>query len=282
MSRNLEILIKTIAVGALASLHQHAQAEVVVEAKENNAFPSLRSLLKKPGFILKAINVNTGQFNGNFHRSHRSHSSHRSHYSSSSGSSGSSGGSYSSPSYSSPSYSSPSSGSTSSSYQLGDRTLKYGMKGNDVQLLKQKLVAGKYYYQGTYETLDNEFNKETYNAIKRLQKAHQLTEDGVAGPSVILYLDTPAPSPSYSAEPSSTGQILGLRDLIWGMTGDDVIELKKLLLSKGYYQLSGNEVLNNRFDDRTETAVKSFQQKKGITVNGIADSYLIALLKLDR
>lgn len=155
------------------------------------------------------------------HFSHSSHSSHSSHYSSSSYSSPSySSPSYSTPTYTPRSYTSPKSYSPFSSsgprysprssrktrrsrsvrstyspltnydyglvpmvYNLGDRALRLGDKGDDVRQLQVLLQAA-----GHSLTPDGDFGLGTNAAVKEFQVANGLDADGVAGAQTVMLL----------------------------------------------------------------------------------------------
>jgi peptidoglycan hydrolase-like protein with peptidoglycan-binding domain len=68
-----------------------------------------------------------------------------------------------------------------------------------------------------------------------------------------------APAPSGSA-------FVFTRQLQNGCTGEDVKELKKLLVAKGYTNLDVN---NDRFLGETENTVKAFQKANGLDVDGV-------------
>lgn len=69
-------------------------------------------------------------------------------------------------------------------YQLGSRTIRFGVKGNDVVELQQKLVKLGYNL-GTYGTekngIDGNCGSKTVKAIKDFQTSHGLTVDGKYG-----------------------------------------------------------------------------------------------------
>lgn len=66
------------------------------------------------------------------------------------------------------------------SYKLGDRILKKGMKGADVKELQNNLIALKYDL-GSYGA-DGDFGSSTEKAVKAFQKANGLAADGEFGP----------------------------------------------------------------------------------------------------
>lgn len=67
------------------------------------------------------------------------------------------------------------------------RTLKEGMKGNDVRELQVR-VAGWARY-GTVLVIDGDFGPATKAAVERFQRGYGLSPDGVAGPQTFAKLD---------------------------------------------------------------------------------------------
>lgn len=60
------------------------------------------------------------------------------------------------------------------------------------------------------------------------------------------------------------------------MKGDDVKNLQKALIGKGYS--CGGKGADGQFGDNTESAVKKFQKAKGLTVDGKAGKNTITAL----
>ena len=69
---------------------------------------------------------------------------------------------------------------------LGSRTLKKGMKGDDVKELQQKLIQLKYDL-GKYGA-DGDFGAKTDAAVRAFQQNNQLTIDGIVGKKTIAKL----------------------------------------------------------------------------------------------
>lgn len=83
----------------------------------------------------------------------------------------------------------------------GDKPIKVGARGNDVQVLQQ-LLAGAGFYAGD---IDGIFGNITANALKDFQQFNNLPVDGIADAKTFLYLER------FSAEPSRYSRSLTMR-----------------------------------------------------------------------
>lgn len=224
------------------------------------------------------------------HYSHRSHSSHRSHYSSRGGHSSHSShysSSHSSHYSSSSSSSSRSSGTVSglysapkektpADYSFGDRTIKTGIYGADVNKLAELLVS-KYYLKKNSISKKSDYTLYDANmsaAVKHFQRDAGLTPNGIVDNSTSIALQT--------WDECKTTIELGFRDVSNGTTGYDVTQLVTLLTAAGYppesskleYK-SGNAV----FNDEIAMAIKMFQAYNSLEPTGIPDTQTITKLK---
>ena len=79
----------------------------------------------------------------------------------------------------------------------GDRLLKQGMRGAEVEALQKALTKA-----GVYGgTIDGVFGNGTLKAVQDFQRIHGLSVDGVAGKETWAYLERSASEPSrYSRE----------------------------------------------------------------------------------
>lgn len=69
------------------------------------------------------------------------------------------------------------------------------------------------------------------------------------------------------------------RNLKYGCVGDDVIQLKALLIAAGYSQgITTNTNSSNKFRSATRKMVKAYQRDNGLTVDGIAGRKTITCL----
>lgn len=299
MRNKAKKIIRNILIGAVASIYN-----TDAQAAENSTKPLLEGLngddkesaisaLKNK--IIK--NVLQIQKNGDTkliagHRSHMSHRSggggggghysHASHYSSygGGGSSHSSHSSHSSSSYGT-TYSAPKPApKTYKTYNLGDRTLKSGVYGNDVSKLTSLLVSKKY-MNSSWITMQNGYpvyNARVISAVKRFQKDAGKSQDGVMTSSLATTLE--------NWDASKTTLVLGIRNLGYNeatvLAGNDVNELIALLRSAGFppdpskLKYKGNKAV---FTKDIETAVKLFQAYNGLTPDGTVDETTIAKLK---
>lgn len=198
MNSKLRIIIRDVAIGALVGIFPNGKTDAAIISRSiderlsllSNNDPNISS--SRPATTLRyAYNFATDE--GVFHRSHRSHSSHRSHYSSTSGTGTTTtppktnaNTNTSSGAVNSVRNTNPVQNNTIATYSLGDRTLKFGMQGNDVLELKKALIKAKCYKVGEFEILDEKFDQKTHDALNLFKKNHQLTQDGLAD-AVVIY-----------------------------------------------------------------------------------------------
>ena len=133
--------------------------------------------------------------------------------------------------------------------------IREGSTGSKVKDIQTKLKALGFY---TGELTGNAGDK-TVSAIKKFQSRYSLTADGIAGPSTIAKIDAVYADKGGSVASTSSG--LKLND-----SGSAVRDLQSDLTTLGYYwaEITGN------FGSKTESAVKSFQKKNGLTADGVA------------
>lgn len=193
MNSKLRNIIRDVAIGAIVGILPNGESEA---AKISSSIDERLSLLSnndpnistnRPNLTLKYV-YNYATDDGMFHTSHRSHASHASH---ASGSSGSVRRVTTTPkpvTNQNAVQQIPSTDNTKASYNLGQRTLKKGMEGDDVLELKKALVQAKCYKMGEYEVLDNLFDQKTVEALNLFKKNHQLPTDGIADALVFVQL----------------------------------------------------------------------------------------------
>ena len=136
--------------------------------------------------------------------------------------------------------------------------LSKGDEGADVKVLQERLkIAGFYYGNST-----GIFGPITQEAVKRFQKAYQLTVDGVVGKSTLAKL------PDVTDEnQTTTSQKLDHPDILsLGDRGEAVRILQAQLITAGFLQNQPN----GYYGSNTVDAVKRFQKQHKLEINGLA------------
>ena len=144
--------------------------------------------------------------------------------------------------------------------------LRFGSQGKAVREL-QTTLKKLGYYTGL---VDGDFGESTKRAVTQFQRANGLTADGVAGARTLELLNgsaatarpTATPKPKATATPKlATSVVLQLRS-----RGNEVSRMQTRLISLGY--LDGKAT--GTFDAITELAVKAYQNRSGLTADGVA------------
>lgn len=150
---------------------------------------------------------------------------------------------------------------SSSTSKADDDRLEVGDTGSDVRDLQTKLKKLGFYTG----SIDGTFGSGTQSAVKAFQRKYGLTADGIAGSSTMSKLNTLYKNATSSSSSSSSTDDDALR---MGATGTAVKELQTMLKKLGYY----NGSIDGTFGSGTYSAVRTFQQKNGLIVDGVAGS----------
>lgn len=159
-----------------------------------------------------------------------------------------------------------------------------GDKGEPVKALQTALSALAYYSGAISGT----FDRATDRAVRKFQSEHHLTVDGKAGEKTLRLLyalaakPTPTPDIPYdqpTVQPTNTpitaANVVVMRA---GTRGTAVQRLQKRLMELGYYTCSADAV----YDSDDIAAVRSFQQRNGLKVDGVAGLDTQQLLYSDK
>ena len=138
-----------------------------------------------------------------------------------------------------------------------DDSLRKGATGSAVKDLQTKLKKLGFYNA----SIDGDYGDTTVAAVKAFQKKYNLTADGVAGSETLKKLDT-----AYKNAGSNTST--DDDSLRKGATGTAVKTLQTNLKKLGFY----TAYVDGSFGATTESAVKAFQKKYGLTADGVAGS----------
>ncbi|MBR5287271.1 MAG: peptidoglycan-binding protein [Clostridia bacterium] len=154
-----------------------------------------------------------------------------------------------------------SSNSSSGSSSSSSAGLKLGSTSESVRNLQKDLTTLGFYYGD----ITGHFGTMTEKAVEKFQKSRGMTQDGVAGDKTLAAIASALKSTGNSSASSSGSADGALRE---GDSGTAVTELQTMLKKLGYYygDITGN------FGDLTRKAVRAFQDKENLTVDGIAGS----------
>ena len=138
-----------------------------------------------------------------------------------------------------------------------DDSLRKGATGSAVKNLQTKLKKLGFYNA----SIDGDYGDTTVAAVKAFQKKYNLTADGVAGSETLKKLD----SAYKNADSNTSTDDDSLRK---GATGTAVKTLQTNLKKLGFY----TAYVDGSFGSTTESAVKAFQKKYGLSADGVAGS----------
>ncbi len=151
------------------------------------------------------------------------------------------------------------------------RTLKLWMHGDDVRALQEQLKTNGY----TIGRVDGVYGQRTERAVKRFQKAQELTEDGIVGAETrerlgeVLGIEIPLHFRASEEFPPGFE-----RDLSLNKEGMDVYVLQVALAEKGYLKGKTDQV----YGSKTRSAVIRFQKDNGLKADGVAGVETLRLL----
>ncbi|WP_444685231.1 C40 family peptidase [Alkalicoccus luteus] len=164
---------------------------------------------------------------------------------------------------SSGSSSNTSSGSSSSGSSTSTATLRSGSTGEAVRSL-QRTLTDLNYYSGP---ISSTFGPQTQQAVRDFQRAAGIGVDGVAGPQTFRALENASPRSSSGSSGGSNASSGSSSNTVLqhGARNDNVRELQDRLKAAGFF--SGTST--GYFGDVTKRAVTQFQQRWGLTADGI-------------
>ena len=146
---------------------------------------------------------------------------------------------------------------------------KDGDIGPNVLLIQQKLSSLGYYVG----EVDDRFGYITYQAVRAFQKVNSLQVDGIVGPVTwgVLFGPNPlpattVPSPVVLPTPTPTSVAPAPLRLQYGDTGTQVGEVQARLFALGYL---ANNVVDFKYGYETYTAVRAFQKRNALQMDGI-------------
>jgi len=152
-------------------------------------------------------------------------------------------------------------------YGVPQRILRPGMSGLDVQYTQDRLKELGYYNGAS----DGQYGSGTEAAVRAFQQNNRLTVDGKVGAKTAQVLFSDGALGSEEALPDVPTDDRTLRE---GMQGEDVLAVQMRLAELGYY--TGK--LDGVYGSGTVTAMKAFQGRNKLTVDGVCGPDTIAVL----
>lgn len=142
-------------------------------------------------------------------------------------------------------------------------TIPYGEQSDRVRSMQNALKKAGYYK----DSVDGKFGQATRSAIYRYQTAIGLKADGKPGDRTLTALldggsaaiNTMGDSEKKAFVPKDP------RSLYYGCTGPRVASLQRALAAAGYFKGK----IDGQYGDMTELAVRKFQTKRGLHVDGV-------------
>lgn len=142
---------------------------------------------------------------------------------------------------------------------VNDQYLSVGTQSPAVARLETRLRELNYVTSNF--VADNYYGTDTAQAIRNFQRLNRLPVDGIAGPQTQQVLYSSNAIPNTTSPPAS--------NLQYGTRAQAVVPLELRLQELGY--LANTFIADSYFGRDTEEAVRQFQQRNGLPVNGIAD-----------
>jgi hypothetical protein len=146
-----------------------------------------------------------------------------------------------------------------------DDTMQKGQRGANVSSMQKMLHDLDYDI-----TVDGFFGNETVVIVKKFQSDHQLDVTGIVTPALLGTMEAAVNEPNVPAKKLTAGSYLRK-----GNSGAAVVDLQKALNIGGANPAIKEDGV---FDGSTVTALKSFQSKKGLTVDGVAGPQTFSVL----
>ncbi len=151
-------------------------------------------------------------------------------------------------------------------------TLRKGMSGAEVSQLQQNLKTLGFF---TDNTITGYFGDSTEYAVQRFQMMYGLTVDGVVGDTTQAAIQRALLQQGTQTQPTQPGTgsvndflVDTTKTLKYGSRSTAVTRLQNALKVLGFYP--ANDVATGYYGYTTTTAVQAFQQRYGLTVDGIA------------
>jgi len=156
--------------------------------------------------------------------------------------------------------------------------LRLGASNEEVRTIQRQLnrIGQNYPAIGPRLTLNGLYDVPTENAVRNFQNIFNLDVDGIVGKATWYRIKSIYNAVKGVGELLGEGLTISETDRVFprvlqrGDTGEAVQNLQYFLALLSYFDDALPQVLiNGDFDERTEQAVRAFQQQQGLSVDGI-------------
>lgn len=148
-----------------------------------------------------------------------------------------------------------------------EKTISAGADGPEVAAIQQRLLVHGF----AVGTIDGSYGARTTSAVSAFQQSKRLDSDGIVDKETWTALAAdPAPASENlqgNAANENSAPVAGNPALSKGAAGSKVKTLQVRLEMQGY----DPGPIDGIFGARTATAVKNFQEYKGLTADGVVD-----------
>jgi uncharacterized protein YgiM (DUF1202 family) len=142
------------------------------------------------------------------------------------------------------------------------RNLKSGATGADVTLVQKRLAE-----LGYLTSANGSYDTATVTAVKRFQKLHGLSQDGIAGQNTFSLLFSASALP-YSSEASNyTSYLIDYNESENATRTEAIKRAQNALLKLNY-----NVATDGKFNEAMHDALVAFQLRNGINATGVLDA----------
>ena len=143
----------------------------------------------------------------------------------------------------------------------GYHILQRGDSGAEVRSLQLALIELGY----LSGSADGNFGASTENAVIALQKRNGYPSTGIVDPNLQAFLYSGQPTDAAGSARKVSTISPAATSIKPGNTGDEVGRIQARLIELGFYTGS----VTNKYDSATQSAVKNFQKKNGLTADGV-------------
>lgn len=139
---------------------------------------------------------------------------------------------------------------------------RYGSRGTEVRNIQTRLKSWDYYYG----SIDGIYGTKTVNAVKKFQRKHGLTPDGIAGPATLAKIGLPTGTSSSSSSSNSNINLLArlINGEARGESYEGQVAVGAVVLNRVKHSSFPNTIAGVIYQNGAFTAVTDGQINKAV------------------